>query len=123
MPYLPRKRNKFLSSPAVLVFVGLITIYVIFQVWDVYSKKQYTGSLLSESETYHNAVVQSLTDVEEKLALLEDSRGRDAYVREKDGMLLLGEEVYVIVDTQKLQADPALQSKRSWIKRLIPFID
>ena len=123
MSYSPRKKGSFLSSPLVLILVGLVTLYVIFQVWDVYSKKQYTKSLLEESKTYHNAVSQSLVDVEEKLALLEDVQGKDAYVREKEGMLLPDEEVYVIVDTPKLQASSTLQSKKSWIKKIIPFLD
>lgn len=121
MPYSPRKKSSFLSSPVVLIFVALITLYVLFQVWDVYSKKQYTKNLLEESKTYHNAVSQSLVGVEEKLALLEDVRGKDAYLREKEGMLLPGEEVYVIVDTPKIQASSTSQSKKSWIKRIIPF--
>lgn len=122
MPYSPRKKSSFLSSPVVLIFVALITLYVLFQVWDVYSKKQYTKSLLEESKTYHNAVSQSLVGVEEKLALLEDVRGKDAYLREKEGMLLPGEEVYVIVDTPKIQASSTSQSKKSWIKKILPFL-
>ena len=123
MSYLPRKKTGFLSSPVMLVFVGLVTLYALFQVWDVYSKKQYTKSLFEESKTYHSAVSQSLLDVEERLALLEDDRGIDAYVREKEGMLLPGEEVYVIVDTPKLQASSTAQSKKSWIKKLLPFLE
>ncbi len=123
MSYSPRKKSGFLSSPVVLILIGLLTAYVLFQVWDVYSKKQYTKSLLEESKTYYSAVSQSLIDVEEKLALLDDTRGKDAYVREKEGMVLSGEEVYVIVDTPKLQASSTLQSEKSWIKRIIPFWD
>ena len=87
----------------------------------MYSKKRYTKSLLEETKTYHASVSQSLADIEERSALLDNGRGRDAYLREKEGLLLPGEEVYVIVDTPKVHASSTSLVKKSWLQRLIPF--
>jgi len=101
--------------------VGLITLYVIFQLFDVYSKKKYTYNLLTESKTYHATVEQSLREIEEKTALIEDAQGKEAYLREKEGLLLSGEEVYVIVDTSKIEASTTPKIEESWFKKIMPF--
>lgn len=123
MPALPRKSNRFLSSPVTLIVIGLLTVYILFQFFDVYSKKKYTSELLNESRTYHTNIRHSLSEVEERNALIEDERGREAYLREKEGMLLPGEEVYVIVDTPKTGVDVTSEVKKSWLQRIIPFLD
>ena len=120
MPVSPRK-SSFLSSPVTLVIIGVLTIYVLFQLFDVYSKKKYTYNLLTESKTYHAAVEQSLREIEERSALIEDIRGKEAYLREKEGLLLPGEEVYVIVDTSKIEATSTPKIKESWLQKVIPF--
>ena len=38
-----------------------------------------------ESKTYHTAAQQSLREIEERSALIEDVRGKEAYLREKEG--------------------------------------
>lgn len=122
MVHSPRKRGGFISSPITLLFVGILTVYIFFQLFDVYSKKQYTQKLLRESEMYHKNVTKSLTDIEERNALIEDERGRDAYLREKEGRLLDGEELYVIVDTPK-EGGEVKNTSTSWFKKIIPFLD
>lgn len=122
MVHSPRKGGGFISSPITLLFVGILTIYIFFQLFDVYSKKQYTQKLLHESEMYHKNVTKSLTDIEERNALIEDERGRDAYLREKEGRLLDGEELYVIVDTPK-EGGEVKNTSTSWFKKIIPFLD
>lgn len=122
MLHSPKKKVGFLSSPITLVFVAILTIYVLFQLFDVYSKKQYTGKLLEESEVYNKNIAKSLKDIEERNALIEDQRGRDAYLRERDGMLLEGEEVYVIVDN-KTENSQDTTTNKSWIHKLLPFFN
>jgi len=117
----PRKKGGFLLSPVTLVFVGIITLYILFQVFGVYAKKQYTETLLEESKTYHESVSKSLLDIEERSALFDDIRGKEAYLREKEGFLLSGEEVYVIVNTPKPEATSTAKTNKSWIKNLLPF--
>lgn len=121
MAYSPTKRQRFFSSPVTLVIVGLVTAYVVFQVFDVYSKKQYTKHLLEESKTYHSSVSQSYEDITERMALLEDTRGKEAYLREKEGFLLPGEEVYVIVAIPKQQSGATTTEKESFFRKIIPF--
>lgn len=121
MSVSPRKKNSFLSSPVTLVIIGILTIYVLFQLFDVYSKKRYTYNLLMESKTYYTAAQQSLREIEERSALIEDVRGKEAYLREKEGLLLPGEEVYVIVDTSKVEATSTPKKEDSWWRKIIPF--
>lgn len=121
MPVSPRKKSSFLSSPITLVIISILTIYVLFQLFDVYSKKKYTYNLLTESKTYHVSVQQSLREIEERSALIEDVRGKEAYLREKEGLLLPGEEVYVIVDTTKIEATSTPKVEESWLRKIIPF--
>lgn len=116
----PRKKTNFLTSPVTLVIIGVLTLYILFQFFDVYAKKKYTYNLLTESKTYHASVQQSLKEIEERTALIEDERGKEAYLREKEGLLLPGEEVYVIVDTSKAPAATSTP-KNSWLKKLVPF--
>lgn len=116
----PRKKGGFLLSPVTLIFVGIITSYILFQVFGVYGKKQYTETLLEESKTYHESVSKSLLDIEERSALLDDPRGKEAYLREKEGFLLPGEEVYVIVNTPKLEATSTAKTNTSWIQKILP---
>lgn len=117
----PRKKGSFLSSPVTLIVIGLLTIYILFQFFDVYSKKKYTYNLLTESKTYHASVQQSLREIEERAALIEDERGKEAYLREKEGLLLSGEEVYVIVDAQKADDSSTPKKQESWFRKIIPF--
>lgn len=121
MPVSPRKKNSFLSSPVTLVIIGVLTIYVLFQLFDVYSKKKYTYNLLTESKTYHSSVQRSLREIEERSALVEDVRGKEAYLREKEGLLLPGEKVYVIVDTSKVEATSTPKVEESLLRKIVPF--
>ena len=98
--------------------MGIITIYILFQVFGVYAKKQYTETLLEESKTYHESVSKSLLDIEERSALLDDVRGKEAYLREKEGLLLPDEEVYVIVNTPKNEATSTAKTNYSWMKKI-----
>ena len=121
MPVSPRKKNSFLSSPVTLVIIGVLTIYVLFQLFDVYSKKKYTYNLLTESKTYHSSVQRSLREIEERSALIEDVRGKEAYLREKEGLLLPGEKVYVIVDASKVEATSTPKVEESLLRKIVPF--
>ena len=67
------------------------------------------------------SVSKSLSDIEERSALLDDSRGKEAYLREKEGLLLPGEEMYVIVDAPKLEGASTSKIEESWFKKVIPF--
>jgi hypothetical protein len=120
MSSAPRKKGGFLLSPVTLIFVGIITLYILFQVFGVYGKKQYTETLLEESKTYHESVSKSLLDIEERSALLDDLRGKEAYLREKEGFLLPGEEVYVIVNAPTLEATSTAETGNSWIQKILP---
>lgn len=119
MATLPKKQS-FFRSPVTLFFVACATIFVLFQVFDVYSKRQYTKGLLSETESYYERLSQTKNNLEEQKALLEDVRGKEAFLREKNGLLLEGEEVYVIVAVpNSLPEDTPKQE--SWFQKLLPL--
>ncbi len=121
MAALPRKKNSFFYSPVTLLFASLATVFVIFQVIDVYTKKQYTKELLNETTSYYESLRNAKYSIEERKALLDDERGREAFMREKSGFLLPGEEVYVIVDVPKNEQVSSTQEKDSLVRRLVPF--
>lgn len=116
-----RKQYTFYTHPVTLLCVALTTIYLLFQVYGIFSRKSYTQELLSKSYMEQNSLMTEYGKSQERVSLLETSLGKDMFKREKQNYTEEGEEVYVIVNESNSNASTTVQKKESWWREVIPF--
>jgi cell division protein FtsB len=115
--YEKRRFRRLLYSKVTLIILGLIIIWLLFAVWNMYQKERDTRLKRIEQKQVLDELKGRETALQEEIERLSTERGIEAEVRSKFEVGKEGEKVFIIIDNPEKENSPEDDSKKGlWQK-------
>ncbi len=105
----------------ILVLLALAALFLIFSAWKVYNKRQSQKQRLEELKSEAGKLAGESLDLKSEISQFEDNEKLEEMARERLGLKKPGEEVVVIVPTEKT-VEPLAKENRNWWQKLLEKI-
>ena len=115
-----RKLKGILYSKPMIIFLGLILVFLINAVWDVYKKAKIANDNKELVSQNFNELKERKEDLSSKIEKLNTERGVEEELRKKFGVAREGEEVVVVInpDIEKDKEKSIFSPQGLWQKFL-----
>jgi cell division protein FtsB len=115
---LPKGRFERLIVKAFLWFViilgGLFTVFIAGSVWEVYQKEQRARAELSIAQNAYETLEKRQASLRTTLDALEHERGMETEFRTRFPVVREGEEVLILVDSNRPLDDASAERTKPW---------
>ncbi|MFQ5661841.1 MAG: septum formation initiator family protein [Candidatus Paceibacteria bacterium] len=116
-----RRFRRFLYSKVTLIILGLIVIWLLFVVFDMYKKERDTGIKSAEQKEILNELEEREAALQEEIDRLSTQKGIEAEIRSKFEVGKEGEEVIIIVDNPEEEDKKNTGLKKSFWQKIFDW--
>ena len=116
-----RRFRRFIYSKATLVILGLIVIWLIFVVWNMYQKERDTRLKRIEQREILDELREREVSLSEEIERLSTERGIEEEVRSKFEVGKEGEEIVVIVDKPEEENASETNLKKTFWEKIFSW--
>mgnify|MGYP000904604994 CR=1 FL=1 len=117
--YQKRSLRGWLHSPAVLIILGVIILFMMSVVYQRYTIEQEMVERREEAEAHLKELESRRADLEKKVEYLSNERGIEAEMRRNFDVARPGEQVVIILDEEKkpeIEPLPKTTEEEPWYK-------